>query len=758
MTGGVNIKQKSRFYGSVGKSFPKLDAPDKVVGIAKYVMDVKIPGMLYAKVLRSPVPHARIKRIDTSKAERVKGVGAVITHKNVSRVPYNSTPHPGTTPKDKYVLDNKVRYVGDEVAAVAAVDEDTAEEALELIDVDYEELPAVFDPEEAMEPGAPRIHEAKNNICTSIFKEWGDVKKGFAKADYIFEDRYETPGQHSCPLEPHACLASYESGNLRVWSSVQMPHPAVIVLSEIFGIPQNRIRITMPYTGGAFGNKAELSLEPICISLAMKAKKPVKMELTRKEVFLTTRRHPSIVTLKTGVKRDGTFTARQVKGILDGGAYASHSSGVAFYFGANSVGLVSLYRTPNFKCETIAAYTNTSISGAFRGYGNPQGAFPLESQLDQIADELSIDPIQLRLKNIIQPGDIDPATSLRIRSSGLIDCAEWIKKEMSWVQKRKKGLGVQGKKKRTGCGIAFLMHPTGCAPGLDQTCSAIVKINSDGTVNIQSAAVDLGSGAKTTLVQIASEELNVKMDYITITEDSDTIYPFDRGSYGSGTLYISGEAVRLAAADAKNQLLKEASKKLNVKINGLGIKDGYVFVKGKPKKRISIGEISSSMPSGEIVAMSTYKPLFNAPYFGAQGAEVEVDMESGDIRILKMLYAHDIGKAINPVIVEGQLEGGMVQGLGYATTENILISEKNGEFLNPSLIDYKLPRARDIPKIKVMLAESREDTAPFSGKGCGEACLVPTAPAIANAVFNATGIRFKDFPITPEKMIKELKR
>lgn len=751
-----NTAAKSAFSSSIGKKIVKIDSPVKAIGEAKYVADLKIPGMLYGKILRSPYPHAVIKKIDTCKAERLPGVWAVITHKDVPTRRYNSAPHPGTTPMDKRVLDDKVRYVGDEVAAVAAADEDTAEEALDLIDVKYEQLPAVFDPEEAMEPGAPKIHGTDRNICVTIQKEWGDLKKGFDQADLIFEDRFKSPGQNSTPLEPHACLASYESGNLRLWSTVQMPHPARVILSEIFGLPQSRIRITMPYTGGAFGNKAELTVEPISIALSMKAKRPVKTWLTRKEVFLTTRRHPSIVSLKTGVKRDGTFTARQVMGILDGGAYASHSSGVSFYFGANSVGLISLYKTPNFKCETNAIYTNTPISGAFRGYGNPQGAFPLESQMDQMAEELNLDPIDFRLKNIIMPGDIDPATELKIKSSGLVNCAKWIKKEMGWDQKRRKGKTKNTK--MTGCGMAFLMHPTGCAPGLDQTCSAIVKINSDGTINIQTGAVDLGNGAKTALIQIASEELRVKVDDIIIADDVDTTYPYDRGSYGSGTLYISGEAVRLAAVEARKQLLQAASKKFDVSLNKLILENGYISVKGKPKERTPIGVIIYSMPAGEIMATVNYRPGFNAPYFGAQSAEVEVDNESGEIKILKMIYAHDIGRAINPQVVEGQLEGGMVQGMGYAMTEDTIVSKKTGELLNTNFVDYKIPRAKDIPRIKLMLANSKEDTGPFSGKGCGEACLVPTAPAIANAVYNATGIRLKEFPMTSEKMLAELRK
>ncbi len=752
----MSAKGRTPCLYAVGKSVPKIDSLGKVTGESKYGFDIKLPGMLYGKVLRGPIAHAWIKGIDASRAERLQGVKAIITYKDVPRVLYNPGPHATMEPRDKFVLDKKVRYIGDEVAAVAAVDKDTAEAALELIDVEYEELPAVFDPMEAIEPDAPKIHDAERNICGTIVKDWGNLEKGFREADFIFEDKYKTQAVHACPMEPHACLASYESGNLRIWSSIQTPHPYRHKISNIFGIPENNVRITTAYIGGAFGNKEDLIIEPVAVLLSMKTNKPVKMESTRKEVFLTTKRHPSVVELKTGVKRDGTLTARQVKGILAAGGYASHGINVAATFAAGSVGLVSLYKTPSFRAEVNVVYTNTPPSGAYRGYGNPQGAFGLESQLDQIAEELSIDPIDLRLKNCIQAGDIDPATGLRIRSCAIRECVVRIKEEMKWDERRRNRSKQTGIKKK-GCGLAFLMHVSGVAPPQDQTCSALVKINSDGTVEIQSASVDLGQGSNTTLIQIASEELRIPMSRINITEEADTIFPYDRGSYGSGTLYLSGEAVRRAAAYAKDKILKEASKKLDKKIDELSLENGFVVVKKKPKKRISVGDVVKSMPGGEVIGMEIYKPSFNAPNFGVQCAEVEVDSETGAISILKLVYAHDIGKAINPMIVEGQLEGGMAQGLGYALTEKLFVNGKTGEYFNPNFTDYRIPHAGEYPKIKAIIVESKEDTGPFFAKGCGESCIVPTAPAVANAVFDAVGIRLKEIPITSEMILKALK-
>ncbi len=710
--------------------------------------------MLYGKVLRSPIAHARIKSIDTSRAERLRGVKAIITHSDVPKVLYNLSQHAEIRPRDKLVLDKKVRYVGDEVAAVAAVDKDNAEAALELIEVEYEELPAVFDSEKSMEADAPKIHGGESNICAFFRKEWGDLEKGFKEADCIFEDTYKTQAAHATPIEPHGCIASYESGGLMIWTSLQAPHPFRNKISQIFGIPASKVRIITAYIGGAFGNKCDLLLEPIAVSLSIKTNSPVKLELTRKEAFYTTKRHPSIVKLRTGIKRDGTITARLVNSIFVAGAYSSHTPGVSFAHVASSSSLVSLYKTPHFKAEVDAVYTNTPPSGAFRGYGNPQGAFPVELQLDQIAEELKIDPIELRLKNFIRAGDVNPATGSRIGSYGLNECIDKIKKEMSWDNKRKGKRELAGVRRR-GLGIAFLMHTSGVV-GLDETCSSLVRINSDGTVFIESAAVDLGTGSNTTIAQIVSDELSVKMNDVKITEESDTTFLQDRGSYGSGTLYISGEAARRAAADAKGRLLRRASEILGVKVVNLFLENGCVLVRGKNKKRIPIGEIVKSMPGSELVGVSVYNPTVFPPFFGAQCAEVEVDTETGNVEVLRIAYTHDIGKAINPSIVEGQLEGGTAQGLGYALTEKLYINEKTGEYLNPNFTDYRIPHASEYPKIKVILVESKEDCGPFYGKGCGEACIVPTAPAVANAIFDAVGIRIKEIPITSELILREL--
>ena len=734
----------------VGKSVPKIDAIELAKGKAEFADDIKLLGMLHAKILRSPYAHARIKRIDVSKAEELPGVEKVITFKDVPRVPYNPSGYYYHEPKDRYVLDEKVRFVGEPVAVVAAVDEDTAEEALGLIDVEYEEIPAVFDPEEAMKPGAPRIHDVDRNIAAHITNEWGDTEKGFENADYVFEDRYETQRQQHCPLEPHACVATYELGKLTIWLTTQIPFQVRKTLAEILNIPLHRIRVINSFVGGGFGGKDEIVLEPICALLAMKTGKPAKIRFTREEEFCAaTTRHPCIVELKTGVKKDGTLVARHIKVILNTGAYASHGPSVA---GAMSVREIGLYKSPNVKFEAYCTYTNTPVAGAFRGYGNPQQSFAVESQLDTIAEKLRIDPVELRLKNIIRSGDINLGTGLKIESCGLEECIRKAAERIGWKRGAKEPGRNTGRKR--GMGIACSMHNSGAAPYLKEFSSSIVKVNEDGTINLLTGVIDLGTGSSTTLAQIVAEELGMRLEDVTVARRDTEVVPADRGTYASGSIYIGGEAARRAAVDAKNQLLEKAAKMLGMKNGDLEIVNGNIRVKERPEIKKSIGEVSGEEP---IIGRATYVPPGNAPSFGAQCVEVEVDTERGNIRIPRFAYAHDVGRAINPAIVEGQIEGGAAMGIGYALIEELLLDER-GRALNPGFIDYKIPAARDVPEIEPIIVESIEPTGPFAAKGVGEPALVPTAPAIANAIYHATGIRIKELPITSEKILRAIKK
>jgi xanthine dehydrogenase molybdenum-binding subunit len=742
----------SEKFVEVGKSRPPIFAPEVVKGSVLHTEDLRLPNMLYAKFLLSPYAHAKIKRIDTSAAERLPGVVSIITHKDVPKVKYNSSHVPDAmTRVDEYVLSDKARFIGDRLAAVAARDPDIAEEALELIDVDYEELPFVLDPKEAMKPDAPKIHEdVDNNIALHLTNAWGDVKKGFEEADLIFEDEYYTQAAHPIPLEPQTCVAYYKSGKVEIWTSNQVPHRVLPKLSRIFNMPQSKIRIYQPHIGGAFGNKCGLSLEPVAILLSMKSGAPVMMELTGEEMFLTTSpRHPSFTKLKIGVKKDGTIISKEVKTVLDTGAYVSHGTGVLSAAVYSSFGITSLYKCPNHKMDGYCVYTNKVPSGAFRGYGNPQVTFPLESMLDTIAEELGLDPMDLRLKNAVREGDVDPISKIVIESCGLQECARRASDAIGWKMKR--GIEEKGK----GVGTAWLMLTSGVHPIMDETCGAFVKIFSDGTVVVTMSAPDLGQGIMTTVAQIAAEELGVSVKDVSVTR-ADTNQPVNRGTWASGTLYFTGQAVRLAAADARSQLLKKAAEILEVRAENLRIESGKIVAGEEPKKSASFEEVMKEVEGGEIIGKATYVPSVSSHIFGVVCAEVEVDVETGEVNPIQVVYAHDIGRAINPAIVKGQIEGSIIQGLGYALTE-CLVWGKRGEMLNRTFVDYKILTSRDVPKLVPILVETKDKTGPYDAKGVGEPPIMAIAPAIANAIYDAVGIRIKEIPITPEKVLEKIR-
>ncbi len=739
-------------FSGIGKRVPKLDTPELATGKAKFGTDVVLPGMLQAKIIRSPHPHAIIKKIDTAKAEDLDGVEGIITYKDVPKVLFNpSAWYPDfLEPKDKYVLNKTVRYVGEPVAAVAAVDEDTAEEALELIKAEYEVLPAVFDPEESMKPEAPKIHDLEHNIAAHVTNSWGDLDKGFKAADFIFEDRYTTTRQAHCSMEPHSCAAFYENGKITVFTVSQAIFKIRRALSEIFSVPTNRIRMINSKIGGGFGAKDQIILEPICIALAMKTGKPTKITLTRSEVFYgSTTRHPCIIYLKTGVKNDGTLTSRQVKMIVCAGGYASHGPLVS---GAGAAREVGLYKCSNFSYESYCVYTNTPEGGAFRGFGNPQQSFAVESQLDTIAEKLDIDPIEIRLKNGIRLGELDRGVGLRLLSCGLQDCIKKSSERIGWKSKTK----YCGSKnvKKVGLGIACEKLNSGAAQILDEFSSAVVKINEDGTINLLTGAVDIGQGILTTLAQVVAEELGISVNDVRVAQlDTDTA-PSDRGAYGSGSMYISGEAVRLAAEGARKKLLNIAAKALDVKAKDLEINNGEVRVKRKPN---IVRQMKEIVPEEQIISAATYKATKSPPSFGAHCVEVEVDTETGQVKILRAVCAHDVGRAINPTIVEGQIEGAAVQGMGYALTEDLAI-DSGGRTLNANFTDYKIFRAKDTPNIESLIVEAIGPTDAYGAKGVGESPHIPPAPAIANAIYNALGVRIKDLPLTSEKISRALKK
>jgi xanthine dehydrogenase molybdenum-binding subunit len=768
-------------YNVVGQSVRRLDAAEKATGTAVFSSDFTLPGMLYGKVLRSPYAHARIVSIDTTEAEKLPGVKAVVTYKNTPREIFNTSATmtftvPALKPVlDQYIFDSVVRYVGDEVAAVAAVSEKLAEEALKLIKVEYEELPAVFDPLEAMKPEAPDIHanckEGKNIIGEIIKIPMGDVEKGFKECDLVIEKRFKLPIVKQVQMETQAAVAQVEvNGKITVWSTTQTPHPTRMILAKIFGVPNSKIRVlNPPYVGGGFGVRIGLSAkaEPIAVALAMQAGKPVRVIYSREEDFMASdTRHGGYVTVKLGAKKDGTFHALDLKAILNGGAYCSFSTETPGVLGA--MGL-AVYRVPNQSYYGHSVYTNVTPAGAMRGFGNPQAMFPIESVVDMMAEELGMDPLELRLKNIMRAGD-PWCLPYPCQSTGLAECIERGAKSIGW--ERRGSLNQPGAKKLRGIGVGVGTHVSNSWPFCVDYDNAIVTVQQDGSIHLASGVPDIGTGTSTALSQLAAEVLGVGLEEVSLTFGDTLSTPFDIGSHASRTLYAAGTAVVAAAEDAKRQILEYAADFLKVSPERLEIKDSLIYITGRElgedcagtgvcktgEERISVTlqELAyhAHLRNKQFIGVGRIVPE-NAPPWHAHFAEVEVDTETGQVKVIRVAAAHDVGKAINPVIVEGQIEGGVLQGVGYAVSEEI-VHDAKGRPLHNSLHKYLLPTAEDIPEIDAIIVEASDPSGPFGAKGVGETGLVPTAGAIANAVYNATGVRFYEIPMTEEKVFRAL--
>jgi len=756
-------------FAVVGRRVPLIDARDKVTGATSYVTDLYLPGMLHGRILGSPHPHAKIMKIDTSAAEKLDGVKGVLTYRNVPAVAYDPclTPPPfvgaGITQefvKDRRILDSEVRFVGDPVAAVAAVEEHIAERALALIDVQYEELTAVFDPEQAMNSKLCVIHShATDNVASDVSYEIGDTRKAFEQADHIFEHKYKTAGQQHCSMEPHACVCKYaSSGRLTVWASSQSMFFLRERLSEAIGIPTDKIRVIQPHIGGGFGGKLDLMLEPVCALLAKKTGRPVKIVNTRSEEFTsTTRRAPASIELATAVSKEGLLLARTAKVLLNSGGYASHSPAVVGYMGWV---FGSLYKTPNLKYEGYAVYTNSVPGGSMRGFGNPDIQFAVESQIDEISEELQIDPMDLRLRNIVESGYKNPLTGLPIESCGLRDCIERGAESIGWRRRHKLSTETSGATTRRGIGMACVTHNTSARCALPDFSSAFVRVNEDGTVNVLSGCIDLGQGSSTVIAQIVAEEIGVDVGKVIFAESDTSTCPMDTGTYASRVTYVGGNAARLGAHDAREQLLRRAGEMLKSDPSTLEASQGKIYIKRKPENAVSIQEVVRFSQYGKdpaaILGRGTFSPQGNAPSFGAQFAEVEVDVETGKLTILRIVAAHDVGRAINPMAIEGQVEGAVQQGCGYATTEQFI--EDNGRILNDGFVDYKTFCAPDMPEVSTIIVESDEPTGPYGAKGVAEQVMAGIAPAIANAIYNALGVRIRELPLSPEKILKSMRR
>jgi len=760
-------------YSVIGKRLPRKDGLIKATGEAKYTADMVLPGMLYGKILRSPHAHARILNIDTSKARRLNGVRAVITGKETGGRMFSQVDIPLKHPANKSPLAvDKVRFIGDEVAAVAAIDEDIAEEALELIKVDYEELPAVFDIENALRSGAPRIHDhAEGNIGWREAYCFGDVERDLERSDFIREDEFSLPSVAHCALEPHCCLAKFDIyGKLTLWSSTQSVHRVRLGVAKLLNMRESDVRVIKPFVGGGFGGKHEMmDLEPICAFLSRAAGLPVKLALSREEVFIGTRlRHRAVFTLRTGFNKDGTLMAIDGKSIFDAGAY--NANGVI----ANKLSAMHFslaYRFSSVRYETLRVFTNNPIPGAMRGFGAPQTDFAVESQLDMIAGVLAMDPTELMLKNAIRP-NCTTHDNLVINSCGLTECISQAKEISRWNSKR--GKMPKGRGLGMGCG-GFMSGTMNRCRDFEPFSASFASVNGDGTAELLVGAADIGQGSDTTLCQIVAEELGVKLDDVNIVSADTEITPIDQGTFASRITIMAGNAAKEAASRIKKRLFKAVGEKLEIHPDDLVAKDRRIYVKGTPHIGMSFAEAVILCQQSEggrpIISEGHYDPgkrgyadtksgaSFDPPpafSFCSHTAEVVVDEETGLVKVCQMVPAHDLGVAINPMGAEGQLEGSIQMGLGYALSEEILWDK--GKILNPSFLDYEFPTALDMPDVKSVLIETDDPEGPFGAKECGEGATTPVAPAITNAIHNAIGIRVKEIPLTPEKILDALEK
>ncbi len=747
-------------FSLVGKNIPRNDGRAKATGTAIYTDDIKLPGMLHGRILRSPFPHARIAHIDTSRAAAIPGVKCIITGEDTPKIKYgNWRLFPDT--QDEYPLAiDKVRFIGDEVAAVAAVDLDAAEEALGLIRVDYEELPAVFDVDASIREGAPVIHDyCPSNISVNRKIQYGNVEQAFAESDYVREDIFTVHAVSPAYLEPCAALAQCDlDGRITLWTSTQVPYIIQCLLASTLNMRENDIRVIKPYVGGGFGGKMELRTWEFCAAfMAKKTGRPVKFTLTREEEFLAgRRRHPMKLYSKVGFKKDGTLTAKDLRIHLDGGAYNAMGPTATFLCGTFGA---MLYRYPNYRFLGEHVYTNKPPASAMRGFGAPQSLFATESQMNIAAEELGIDPIDLRIKNAQVTGDKIPDVAT-ISSCGFIEALEKVAEMSGWKEKRKT------LKKGCGIGIGCYSFISGGVFNWFNTqypfSAAEVKVFDDGTAHLLTMAADIGQGCDTVLKQILAEELGLKMEDIRITSADTAITPqADLGAWGSRLTLMNGNAVVDAAKKIKARLFGSVSARLNLNvIHELACKDGRIFSKGKPAKGVSFAEaVAMTQKAGRgepVVERGYYTPRDKGMVtpsfsFGAQVSEVEVDPETGIVQVKKFWTAHDCGTVINQMAVEGQLEGSIQMGLGYALSEQFVMD--GGKTLNTNFLDYKMPNAMDVPPSEVSHIHTYEPEGPMGAKEAGEGLAIPTAPAIADAVYHATGYRCKDLPITPEKIL-----
>lgn len=769
---------KKQQYRVVGTPRPKVDAYNKVTGRALYADDIMLPRMVYGRILRSPHPHARILSINARRALELPGVLAVLTGEDLPRR-YGILP----SSQDEYALAvEKVRYVGDPVAAVAALDPDVLDEALKLIEVEYEVLPALMSIDEALAHPEIKINDEARigNIHKAVSYEFGDMEAGFAEADYVREDWFYYEGNNHAPMEAHACVASWEpnpsdpvGGKLTLWSSTQTPHYVHREVSKVLNVPPSHVRVIAPNVGGGFGGKTDPFSHEICAcELSRRLGRPVKITCTREEVFLLHRgRHPVKMWIKTGVKRDGTITAMHFRSFLDGGAYGSYGIATTYYTGALQT---VTYKVPCYKFEGMRIFTNKPPCGPKRGHGTTQPRYAVEVHMDKLARDLEMDPVAFRLHNLIEPYT-RTVNGLRITSCALDECLYQVVERSGWREfQQAKHLTASQEPVKRGMGIAASSYICGAGKPIywnDMPHSAVqIRLDRGGGVTVYCGSTDIGQGSTSVLAYVVAEELGIAPEIIHLETADTTLTPVDLGSYSSRVTFMAGNAAIAAAKQLKEKLFTVAAEFLKVPVERLEASEGVIYDGDDPGLTLPFARAIQLAEEryGALVAAGSYKPPEDlggnykgagvgpspAYSYSACVAQVAVDEETGEITVEKLWLAHDVGQAINPLLVAGQVEGGAYMGFSEAVMEQQIF--RKGRHKIPSLLDYKLPTTLDTPEIETILVEAPDREGPFGAKEAGQGPLNPVIPAIANAVYDAIGVRIDETPLTPDKVLRAL--
>lgn len=757
---------------AVGKSVKRVDAVAKVTGRARYTDDFFRPGMLVAAYLRSTIASGRVRKIDAGRAKRLPGVEAVFTYQDVPQIKYATAGHPFSRDPahkdvaDRLLLTREIRYWGDEIAVVVAEDNMIAKSALKLIEVSYEEYKPLVLPEDALAEGAREIHAgSKNIIGESHYRAGLKVEDALTESDAVLEGRYRTQITQHCHIENHIAYAYMDDlEHIVVVSSTQIPHIARRIVGEALGLPWGRIRVIKPYVGGGFGNKQDVVLEPMAAFLTLKlGGRPVKLNLSREECMIGTRiRHPFILKLKTGVMKDGTLKALDIDVISNTGAYASHGHSVVGAAGAKTR---YLYPRTSSRFHARTVYTNIPAAGAMRAYGTPQMMFALECMMEEAARDIGMDSVDFRLKNVARQGDVDPLTGMRFESCGIMECLQKGKELIRWEEKRTARSERQTGPIRSGLGVACFSYASGTYPVCTEISGARIILNQDGSVHIQVGATEIGQGSDTIVAQMAAQTLGIPLAQVHVVSTQDTdVSPYDPGAYASRQAYVTSNAVFRAANELKAKILGHAGRMVDVPFDELDILNGNIIRHDAPDAVVmsltaaALDAYYDKEYGGQMTADVSFKTRTNAPTFGCTFVEVAVDVPLCKVSVKEIYNIHDSGVIINPVLARGQVHGGVAMGIAAGLYEQMLIDKESGYIYNNNFLDYKIPTVMDVPDIGCEFVETFEPTSGYGNKSLGEPPIISPAPAIRNAILDATGVRINELPMTPHVIFRYFKQ